>query len=311
MLNRDLFILLFYLSACFIGCTRSNTEAHNSKNRNVLSDDAISIDLRGLDTVVIRDSFQPFVFKVEHDTADQAILSKLSIFVRDSTSPFQIIEDTSQEYRSASLIDINLDGYLDICFELGLSGITPNHEFWLYDTLRKQFIFSKEFANLGDYGLDRPNKQIESHWIEKGGTGASENKYNIVNGHLVLFATGSSHRDEYEDQNMINGVLTTTKKGVVKALDDDEDEPTWEVSEYEWILDSLRLKQRLIKKQIAPALADSLSKNNIIEGSPWGDMYLCIERDSCVYKQLTNGTIIRSEKQYKVFNKKWVLVFQE
>jgi hypothetical protein len=302
-----LLLLLYNICIFLLGCSHPKKEIPSPSNKVTETEYDEETELKGIDTVAIQKSLPPFVFKVDFDTTGNNNGLILSIFKKGASLPFQTIKDSSDRYKFAHLVDMNLDGYQDISFGLIANKVTPNHEVWLFDSTEKQFVLSEEFSGLGDYLLDKANRRITSHDVELGGKGGNENTYEILNGHLSILSTAYSDRDESERKTLVRGILTTIQKSEVTELDDNE-YPTVEVSDFEWILDSLRLKQQTVKKQIDPNLTDSLSKNNILDNTLWGVVYLYIQKDVFDYKQLSNGNIVQTKDKYKVIDGKWILI---
>jgi len=300
---------LYTICTFLLGCTHPKTERPSPSYTATEKEYDEETELKGIDTVAIQKSLPPFVFRVDLDTANDNNGLTVSIFKEGASLPFQTIKDSDDRYESVHLVDMNLDGYQDISFGLLANKVTPDYEVWLFDSTEKQFVHSEEFSGLGDYQLDKANRRITSHDVELGGKGGSENTYEIVNGHLSILSTAYSFRDESERKALVRGTLTTIQKSEVTELDDNE-YPTEEVSDFEWIFDSLRLKQQTVKKQIDPNLTNSLSKNNILDNTLWGVVYLYIQKDVFDYKQLSNGDIVKSEVKYKVVEGKWILIDQ-
>jgi hypothetical protein len=119
-----------------------------------------------------------FTFKVipevrpDADGNPQSTIQDVQVFRGSASEPSQSLEDCEwaemePPYRDSHWFrveDMNFDGYGDI-FVLTNWGATGNQSgcVWLYNPKSGHFDFSKEFSELGTFGVDPATKTISTH----------------------------------------------------------------------------------------------------------------------------------------------------
>lgn len=67
-----------------------------------------------------------------------------------------------------SFVDVDFDGYKDLCLAVGKDGDSIRYIFWLFDSKTKLFVYSKELSELTTVALNADKKQLISSVIEDG-----------------------------------------------------------------------------------------------------------------------------------------------
>jgi hypothetical protein len=259
--------------------------------------------LNDRDTVIINKSLGSFIFSLSYDTlsVDQ-IVRKIEVLIPDSNKHVQTIIDSMDERGGISVVDINLDGYLDLRENYGFYQISPAYCFRLFDPRKNIFELLNELC-FSDYYIDTVSKVIEEHNQSTGGRGGESNKYKIINGRFQLIESIYSNKDEYEKKQLVNNSMR-----IVELAETEEADSFIIVLSYSLIYDSLRIVEKLWK--IFTENPDEAEmKNKLICCEPYG-CFLCFKKILYSYER-KNGKIYRNEKHFEVIDNKWEKVVRE
>jgi len=113
--------------------------------------------------------------------------------------------------------DVNFDGYKDIrLMEFMPAGPDVPYIYWLYDTDKKSFAYSKAFSELTSPIFDAEKKQITMPWRE-GAMGMGENTYTVEQGQPVLIRQEIRH---YLDDGGYKLTVKALKNGKMEIVEE-------------------------------------------------------------------------------------------
>jgi hypothetical protein len=263
---RYLIVFLYYLSLSQFPSVVINAQKHDSyllaDTIKVTNDPTSMILIIKIDTSLIKHKY----------SIGSDMITHIEIYDYSNNLLVQSINDTSESHSFAGgvdYIDINLDGYLDIDIDLGVSNLTPIHSFWLFEKLDNKFYYSPDFSQLNAYNIDLDKKEINSYSQSTGGRGGSSEKYKVENGNLYLIETEYSNYYDYERKELINGILRTVEVDELNEVKDDEGNYINVINSYNLVDDSLLLTE---KNWLIEFKGEDYSKydSDTYDCGPWG-----------------------------------------
>jgi hypothetical protein len=267
-----------------------------------------------IDTVRVANIPASMIFIIKIDTSmldhkysfGSDLITHIELYEYINNLLVQTINDTSESNSFAggvNYVDINLDGYLDLDIDLGVSNLTPFHSFWLYDQLKNKFYHSPEFSQLNDYSIDFDKKEIDSYSQSTGGRGGYNEKYKVGNGKLYLIGTEYSNFYDYEKKELVNGVLKVVSKEEPEDIKDKNGNYIKLIKTYNLVNDSLLLTK---KSWLVDAEGEDLNKydSDTYYCSPWGECLKYLRKEIYSYDK-NDGQLSTKILKYQVFNNKW------
>lgn len=265
------------------------------------------------DTISVHPSLPQFLFKIQYDSiksssdGNEQWVTVISIYFKDAGQPRQVIRDTNDVHEPPKVIDINFDGYQDIRVYKRPLGEVLQSRFYTFNPSKMMFENNREFEVLYDCTIDKDHNQIESiiEYIPRGGRTET---YRVDNGHLILIGTEEGNCDTFEKQTTVKGVLQVTSKSEGENIDPDYEPRKRIITDYAWILDSLRISSRVWKTDLGlDKWTEKQDANGLINCSPCA-CYILTKKEIYHYRKLRNGRIELSIKNYKTVNDEWVFV---
>lgn len=96
-----------------------------------------------------------------------------------------------------SFVDVNFDGYKDLCVAVNRNGETVRYMFWVFDSKTKLFVYSEELSKLTTVAVNADKKQLVSSVLSDGKL--YYETYTFENGKLTLLSKIASDSPDVPD----------------------------------------------------------------------------------------------------------------
>lgn len=237
------------------------------------------------------------------------LVTTIKILDLKSDSLNQNIIDTSYSFPTVLFKDVNLDNYIDI--ELSYDDDRGNSisYFWLYDSDKNKFAYSKSFSGLENYEWNPDSKIIstDSHSILANGSFSSLwSDYLISGNDLILIEQNFASQDQYsfasKKVELIKEIMRTTELDSIIHINNN-----YIFKSYHIFADSLIISSIYWTDDNNVQLTDS-SNYAIYRESEFTGTVKSFKKENYYYKLDDNGRIISELKVYEVRNNKWELI---
>ncbi len=237
------------------------------------------------------------------------LITTIKILDLKSDSLNQLIIDTSYSFPAIFFKDINLDNYVDIELSFDDDRGNSSSDFWLYDTSKNKYVYSKSFSGLENYEWNPDSKMIstDSHSILANGSFNSLwSDYWISGNDLILTEQNFASQDQYSFVSgkieLIKGIMKTTELDSIIHLNNN-----YIFKRYYIFSDSLLISSIYWTDENNVQLTDS-SNYAIYCESQFTGTVKSFKKENYFYKLDDNGRIIPELKVYEVRKNKWELI---
>jgi hypothetical protein len=239
--------------------------------------------LRDKDTLSVGGKLPLWTFELEEPEGHSEAKARLTIKRADTGALVQVLD--SLDDSGFVLVDINLDGYLDLrssASNFEANTVSPVFSFALFDSATSRFVDVDDYASIGDYVVSPKRKTLNEYFQSTGGRGGEWATYRIVGPRLEPLAKGSSNGfdcDEYRYTH--NGWVT-----ISLSQTEERDDTTTIVRTYRRVRDSLKLVETLWMRPTPEEREESAEEDVTGESVPGAGGY--IFRRKAVYDTLTS-----------------------
>lgn len=293
----------------------ANTQQEFPKKSQTYSFESIAKEIQDGDTITINHSISPVVVHYTIEKIDSESnefptgysLINISIFDIKMSKIIQAIHDSSIISPEIYCLDANGDGYNDICYDHGISGMSMlgyTHRFWLYSPISNKFQFSKDFDDKPDFEITPADSLITFTAYFTGARGEYSYTCKIKFDKLITIHTYDEMFHDVTEKELIDDTLQIIKKREEKEYSQDQSSLTT----YQWLFDSLRVTEILWQARLSGHPTEQQIKGGIAMSEPWGVGYLYTKKEIRNYEKTQDSKIIEYRKYFKVIDQHWTEV---